>query len=1070
MRKLISLLLVVVLLLSAFPVTAAAADMVDEYLYVLGYAAATSFTTEQQAQVVLQDGTVKIIDLAAVHNGGAGVANKTVYNYTVDANGKYILYPVENNSLVVGTKVINKVPAVGAHVADAKTAFVLGIKDPVTMGTEYVRCTGISSIPSFAVKTTAAKYAVNPTTGRIAFVIAEEIVVDDSSTYGITVQQTENGTITVSETEACIGQCISVQTTPAEGCVFSHLLVNGKMVCGTEFMMLAEPVEISAVFLNLSELQTGYLYVLGAAATTCFTMDYSAQVVFEDGTIQIVDLAAVHNGGVGVRYGGVYKYFVEPNGKYRLDSVATGTATSITNKVPTIGNHVANTKTKFVIGITYGVFTGIQNVPSVSTRYRTIEYVVDSVTGTIVVAFCTDAILDGTVEPKTLTVRQTENGTLRLDKAEASFGECVFAQVSPANGYVFSHLIVNGKKVYGTSFIMPTEAATVSVVFAKIVQGDYLYVLGYAAATSFTTEQQAQVVFEDGTVKIVDLSPLHNSGTGVTNKTIYGYTVDDEEKYTLSAITNSSLAVGQSVASKVSTIGTNTADAKTRFVLGSKNAVTMETTYTTYIGIDNVPDFDIVTTSAKYALDPQSGNIAILYAEDVESYFTSTATMALYKTGLETPVTSDNGTTYFSVPAVVDGVITDVKIHEILYYLLTSGRFTLVSGGKTDMLGIYIAVQLVESAGGIASGQQTWEFSADDFQPYSDGIIYLDCAKYVEEGTPVVLWDMTNNKLHFTTIEKLLELEEGTTGIYTTAPSANGITAGDISTIYGVVRNWKSDTPDIFDLYAIDTPDDFEIQFLIQKENVSEGFGAKITRNYADGRSATTRIVPADEWEDYSSNLYCISYDDIDAKGMNDQICLEIMDGENNVVCTWQGTVQELWEEKLNVPADEGAKNKTLAQLGYSAAARSFFGYNDGEADDFAADVAALMTAKADDIAAVRKDESRVTGDVILGSSMVLDSAMTMRFYFNTGDITVTVNGETATVQTVSGKTYSYCEVPVTAENIFDAVEITVSRNGETLAEALDSPAGYFARLYATGEEKAKALADAYLLYGLVSQ
>lgn len=372
---------------------------------------------------------------------------------------------------------------------------------------------------------------------------------------------------------------------------------------------------------------------------------------------------------------------------------------------------------------------------------------------------------------------------------------------------------------------------------------------------------------------------------------------------------------------------------------------------------------------------------------------------------------------------------------------------TLKTDSSLEKWGFRVAIAIA------TMGDESQEKTITVVQPEKGGTISVDKTE-AKVGETVTATVTPSEDYVFS---HLLVNGETVEGLTFTVPDAESVT---VSAMFTAVEAPK------FDITA--QAEGNALQLLVPKANATDGCSAVITRTYADGRELVTTI-PMSQWTEDGDN-YCITYTGLDAKGMTDALTAQIVDSENKPLSTaWTGNLADMISEKVQ-SSDETEKNAALSLLAYSAAARNFFGYNTDAENAFAEDIAALMTAKADVIAAVRKDESSVTGDVVLGSSMVLGNEMTMRFYFNTGDITVNVNGEAATVQTVSGKTYSYCEVPITAENIFDAVEITVSRNGETLAEASDSPAGYFARLYATGEEKAMALADAYLLYGLVSQ
>jgi len=248
-----------------------------------------------------------------------------------------------------------------------------------------------------------------------------------------------------------------------------------------------------------------------------------------------------------------------------------------------------------------------------------------------------------------------------------------------------------------------------------------------------------------------------------------------------------------------------------------------------------------------------------------------------------------------------------------------------------------------------------------------------------------------------------------------------------------------------------------------------EGFTATVTRTCADGETVS-ETIPMASWETVGSQ-YRITYAGLDAKGIGDAISMVIKDAESKEIVSWSGSAGEIAAENAE-SADENTKNNALALLGYSAAANAFFGYDTDAENTFAAQIAALKEENAAALTTARKDRSKLAGtgaELVLGSSMVLDNEMSMRFYFSANDISVTVNGAAATLQAAEDGTAYYCEVSVQPEAVFTSVSVQVTKDGSVVANAVDSPASYFARLYTDGEDAAKNLADAVLLYGLMA-
>ena len=348
---------------------------------------------------------------------------------------------------------------------------------------------------------------------------------------------------------------------------------------------------------------------------------------------------------------------------------------------------------------------------------------------------------------------------------------------------------------YGATYGQPETIyvdANNNVVYTTgVTSTDFLYVLGNAKTTNFSEDYSANVVLHDGTVKIVDLAPIHRGGNGVANQTIYNYTVDATGKYTLVAPAGATGTL-TTVTNKVPTVNGKTADVNTKFVVGTVDATTQATTYTVYTGIAAVPSFsltdtittDAYTPAAKYACDPITGNIAVIFAEDTQGTGTATTSvMALYKTGEEAKLVAGVGNEYYSVAAVVDGKVTTVKVAPIAYTAMTANEFKLVSGGMQDSFGNYTSLTDVIYAP--ATYAQANKFTT--FAPYENGNVTLGTPKYVEASTPVVVWNMTARALQVTTVEGVYAMTAATTGSYTTEVSTISGVEGAITGIYMTV-------------------------------------------------------------------------------------------------------------------------------------------------------------------------------------------------------------------------------------------------------------------------------------------
>ena len=309
-----------------------------------------------------------------------------------------------------------------------------------------------------------------------------------------------------------------------------------------------------------------------------------------------------------------------------------------------------------------------------------------------------------------------------------------------------------------------------------VASQDYVYVMGAAAATSFTDEFQAQLLFTDGTVKIVDLAYTHKGGNGVVTSAISTYTVDAQGRYTLMP---QATGTATQVDNKVPTINTAVADANTDFVVGVVDVVTHVTTYSTYTGIANVPSFTAANGTVVYAVNPLTSRIAAVFCVDATVMGTvSENVIALYKTGNESKISAGVGNEYYVVPAVVDNKVTTLNVGVAKYEQMADG-YTLASGGTKDSNGNYVSFIPV-------AGPQFHTFTI--FKPFDQGNVTLDTVTYIEATTPTIVWNLTTKTLNITTIDVIYDKAVNTTGYYTTAPVILG-SQGAITAIYMIVNH-----------------------------------------------------------------------------------------------------------------------------------------------------------------------------------------------------------------------------------------------------------------------------------------
>ena len=189
------------------------------------------------------------------------------------------------------------------------------------------------------------------------------------------------------------------------------------------------------------------------------------------------------------------------------------------------------------------------------------------------------------------------------------------------------------------------------------------------------------------------------------------------------------------------------------------------------------------------------------------------------------------------------------------------------------------------------------------------------------------------------------------------------------------------------------------------------------------------------------------------AKEMTRPAEVTLLDSEGAVLASWQGTYADAARHRLNDALAEGDTQTAAAltaALELGAAAQMHFGYSAEDLPNWGMDAARALLAPYEAQLSALQEESFCRSDVILGSSLLLENGLSMKFYF-APDADVTVNGAA-----VSGS----CVAEV--EDFFAPVEIY---SGSALI-GRDSAVSYCLRLMAAGQ---KDLAKAILLYGLTN-
>jgi len=252
--------------------------------------------------------------------------------------------------------------------------------------------------------------------------------------------------------------------------------------------------------------------------------------------------------------------------------------------------------------------------------------------------------------------------------------------------------------------------------------------------------------------------------------------------------------------------------------------------------------------------------------------------------------------------------------------------------------------------------------------------------------------------------------------------------------------------------------------FYIPKEKIESdvSYYARVTKFNVDDEPIVVTI-PMDKWENYNSSFYRVSYNDLMAYMMNDEIHVQIFRPDNIAV-------SKVWVDSISIYAcriygnqNDEYKTALVDLLNYGAACQKYFGYdvnnlaNKGLTDEqkgMASDVPVLS-------------DSRVVGTNYYGSSLTCDSTLILQFYFTgisdtmTAKITyVNAYGREVT-ETINGSEFNKRTTTLTGVKValaaYDAQQLVTCSvyDGEVLvATASDSIESYIARMDSTTDDE----------------
>ena len=441
--------------------------------FTMGAAAANVAVTFKKATYTVsvsvpQGGTASANVTAAGYGDTVKITYSAASGYALDKitlngtaiTGTAFTMPAENASVVVYFKklayTITVTGSTGGTASCTLTTASVGDKITINTTPETGYSVGSIKVNSAIIEGNTFEMPAQNTTVYVTFT---------KTVYNVNLTVGANGTATVSQTTANMGDKITVTAKPAIGYVLDAIKVNGRALASdvTEFTMGAGTASVVVSFkkaaytVNVSvpsggtarasattaaysdtiwityTALSGYEFdkitVNGEAITgTTFYMpaEDAAVVVYFKKASYAVNLSVGENGKASVsktsaEYGETVTVSVTPDAGYTLDTIkVNGTALAAGTMEFTMGTFAAN----------------------VVVSFKKAQY--------------------------SITVSVPQGGSAKTTPTSANAGDSVTVVPSPATGYELDKITLNGETISGTKFTMPAEDAVVVVFFKKI--------------------------------------------------------------------------------------------------------------------------------------------------------------------------------------------------------------------------------------------------------------------------------------------------------------------------------------------------------------------------------------------------------------------------------------------------------------------------------------------------------------------------------------------------------------------------------------------------------------------------
>ncbi len=297
------------------------------------------------------------------------------------------------------------------------------------------------------------------------------------SEYNITVNSSENGSVTPSKDKATMGETITLTVSPAEGYELESLTVmagnEAVAVANNQFTMPASDVTITATFkkstytITVTQPQNGTVSASAATASMgeLITLAIAPEAGYEVDQITVV--YGENNTPVEV----TDNQFTMPAGNVTVTVTFKAVEYTITPETCENGSVTAD-KEKATAGTTVTLTATAAEGYEVDKFYYKVGETQTVLEGNTFTMPASDVTVGATFKKSiyTITVTQPQNGTVGASAATANMGDVITLTINPNDGFVIGTITVTyGEnqtvEVTNNQFTMPAGNVTVTVTF-----------------------------------------------------------------------------------------------------------------------------------------------------------------------------------------------------------------------------------------------------------------------------------------------------------------------------------------------------------------------------------------------------------------------------------------------------------------------------------------------------------------------------------------------------------------------------------------------------------------------------